>query len=434
MFVGNTLQPLDNYAFIQAFRQSAPYINAHRGKTFVILLDGEVLMSPNIVMISQDIALLSSLGIRIILVYGGRPQIDSVLEKQHIASDIYLDMRITSAEVLDIIKQVSGKIRFELEALFSNGLPNTPMHGANLSTISGNFITAKPLGILEGKDFLFTGGVRKVNDKGIRHQLDAGHIVLLSNLGYSSTGECFNLAAEDIALHTALAMKADKLIAYGNHSAFDYLPRELTPSQAEQLVKQKNHPTIDCLLNACIQGVDRSHFISYEREGSLLLELFTTDGCGILFSQNPFESIREATIQDVGGIMELLTPLEQQGILVKRERELLEQEIEHFIVIERDGIIIACSALYPYDKNSGEIACVVTHPHFRGGQRAKQMLQFLEKRAKEQQLSSVFVLTTQTAHFFLEQGFKEAELSYLPEKKQQLYNFQRNSKIFTKAL
>lgn len=434
MFIGDILQPLENSAFIQAFRQSAPYINAHRGKTFVILLDGEVLMSPNITMIAQDIALLNSLGIRVVIVYGSRPQIDSVLKKQDIASDIYLDMRITSSEVLDIIKQVSGKIRFELEALFSNGLPNTPMHGANLSTISGNFITAKPLGVLEGKDFLFTGGVRKVNDKGIRHQLEVGNIVLLSNLGYSSTGECFNLAAEDVALHTAMALQADKLIAYGNSSVFDYLPRELTPSQAEQLLQQKNHPTIDCLLNACIKGVDRSHFISYEREGALLLELFTTDGCGILFSQNPFESIREATIHDVGGILELLTPLEQQGILVKRDRELLEQEIGHFIVIERDGIIIACSALYPFDENSGEIACVVTHPHFRGGKRAKQMLQFLEKRAKQQQLKSVFVLTTQTAHFFLEQGFSESELSHLPEQKQQLYNFQRNSKIFSKKL
>lgn len=428
------MKPIENHAFIQAFRQSAPYINAHRGKTFVILLDGEVLMSPQMTAITQDIALLNSLGIRIVLVHGSRPQIDSVLDEQQIASDIYLDMRITSGQVLDIIKQVSGKIRFELEALFSNSLPNTPMYGANLNTVSGNFITAKPLGVLEGKDFLFTGGVRRVNRVGISQQLDAGNIVLLSNLGYSSTGECFNLAAEDIALHTALAIGADKLIAYGNSAVFDYLPRELTPEQAEQLLKQKNHPTIECLLNACIKGVDRSHFISYERDGALLLELFTTNGCGILFSQNPFESIRPATIHDVGGIMELLTPLEQEGILVKRERELLEQEIQHFIVIERDGIIIACSALYPYDEDSAEIACVVTHPHFRGGQRAKQMLQFLEKRAKNLSLSSVFVLTTQTAHFFIEQGFSEADISKLPVKKQQLYNFQRNSKVFSKAI
>lgn len=425
---------LDNNTFIQAFRQSAPYINAHRGKTFVLLLDGETLMSERLAMIVQDIALLNSLGVRVVVVYGSRPQIDAELEQQQLKSEIYLDKRITNAEVLEIIKQVSGKIRFELEALFSNGLPNTPMHGAHFNIITGNYITAKPLGVLEGRDFHFTGGVRKVNEAGINYQLNAGNIVLLSNLGFSPTGECFNLAAEEVAVKAAVALNASKLIAYGNSSLFDHLPRELIPEQARQPLSNLNNSTLDALLQACEQGVERCHYISHERDGALLLELFTTNGCGILLSKNPFESIRQATIRDVGGIMELLTPLEQQGFLVKRDRELLEQEIEHFIVVERDGIVVACSALYPYDNQSAEIACVVTHPHFRGGQRGRQMLHFLEKRAKEQGLSSVFVLTTQTAHFFIEQGFVESNLTMLPEKKQKLYNFQRNSKIFSKRL
>lgn len=425
---------MNNTTFIQAFRQSAPYINAHRGKTFVIMLDGKALLSERLPSIVQDITLLHSLGIRVVLVYGIRPQIDAALQQAQLNSDMHLGKRVTSAGALEIIKQVSGKARFELEALFSNGLPNTPMYGANLRTISGNFITAKPLGVHEGRDYHFTGGVRKVDEAGINHQLNAGNIVLLTNLGYSSTGECFNLPAEDIAVQTALALKANKLIAYGSDGLIDALPRELLPEQARDILNRDFDTTLSYLLTACVSGIERCHLISYEQDGAVLLELFTTNGGGVLLSKNQFESVRQATIKDVGGIMELLVPLEEQGVLVKRERELLEQEIEHFIVVERDGIIIACSALYPYDGKSGEIACVVTHPTYRGANRGRQMLHFLEKQAKAQGLESVFVLTTQTAHFFLEQGFTESSLSNLPEKKRQLYNFQRNSKIFSKKL
>lgn len=420
--------------FIQTFRQSSPYINAHRKKTFVIMLDSRALLSDMLPDIVHDIALLNSLGVRIVVVYGTRSLIDTELDNQGILSEIKQGKRITSQIALDLIKQISGKCRFELEALFSNGLPNTSMYGANLRTVSGNFITAKPLGILEGNDFQFTGGVRKVDSIGIQHLLDNGNIVLLSNIGYSSTGECFNLAAEDVAVAAASALRADKLIVFASNNDTSNLPRELMLKEAEALLEQNDSDSLYCMFDACKAGVERCHMISYEVDGSLLLELFTTDGIGVLLSRNPFESIRIATIADVGGIIALLEPLEEKGILVKRERELLEQEIGHFIVIERDGIVIACSALYVYDNQAAEIACVVTHPDYRGNNRGAQMLAFLEKQAKEQGITEVFILTTQTAHFFLEQGFIEISLQNLPEKKQQLYNYQRNSKVFNKTL
>ena len=429
------MNPLDNSKiFIQAFRQSSPYINAHRKKTFVIMLDSRIMQSDYLPGIVHDIALLNSLGVRVVVVYGTRSLIEEELLKQAITSEIRHGKRITSPEALDLIKQISGKYRFELEALFSNGLPNTPMHGADFRTVSGNFITAKPLGVLDGADFLFTGGVRKVDTTGIHHLLNDGNIVLLSNIGYSPTGECFNLSAEDVAVSTASAINADKLIVFASNHDLDKLPRELLPKQAETVLEQKKSPGLACMLNACNSGVERCHMISYEIDGALLLELFTTDGIGTLLSENPFESIRKATIADVGSIINLLEPLEAQGILVKRERELLEQEIEHFIVIERDGIVIACSALYVYNNQTAEIACVVSHPDYRGGNRGAQMLAFLEKQARQQGITSVFVLTTQTAHFFLEQGFTEASLQQLPVEKQLLYNYQRNSKVFSKAL
>lgn len=424
----------DKNSFIHAFRQSSPYINAHRKKTFVLLLDGKAVQSPKLPGIVNDIALLNSLGVRIVLVYGIRSLIEEELAKQGIASEFRSGRRITSYPVLEIIMQISGKCRFELEALFSQGLPNSPMHGSNIRTVSGNFITAKPLGVIDGCDFQFAGGVRKVDTGAIESLLVNDNIVLLSNIGQSPTAECFNIAAEDVAVAAASALRADKLIVFTAEDKEQKLPRELMPRQAESLLAGSNDTTLRCMLDACQSGVKRCHLISFETDGSLLLELFTTDGVGTLLSSDPFESIRQATIADVGGIISLLEPLEEKGILVKRERELLEQEIHHFIVIERDGIVIACSALYLFDNGAAEIACVVTHPDYRGNSRGAQMLAFLEKKASEHGLTHVFVLTTQTAHFFLEQGFSESSLDALPKQKQQLYNYQRNSKVFSKKI
>lgn len=423
----------DNSHFIHAFRQSSPYINAHRKKTFVIYLDGHTLRHTSLSRIIHDIALLKSLGVKIILVYGTKPQIDDALNQQQIEHETHLGKRITSADALDVIKQISGKARFELEAQFSNGLPNTPMFGANIRTLSGNFVIAKPLGIIDGHDFQFTGSVRRIDVESIQLLLDDDAVVLIPNIAFSATGECFNIAAEEIAVETARAMRAEKLIVFSDDKSLENLPHELLPAEAETLLSQQKNPALACIYQGCMAGINRSHLISYEKDGALLLELFSRDGVGVLLSKQAFETTRAASIADVGGIMELLEPLEQQGILVKRERELLEQEIAHFIVVERDGIIIACSALYPF-QNSAEIACVVTHPDYRSGKHGAQMLAFLQQKAANDGIKNVFVLTTQSAHFFIEQGFIETSLQELPAAKQELYNFQRKSKVFSKQL
>ena len=427
----------DNNSFIHAFRQSSPYIHAHRKKTFVIHLNGHALQQANLAQMVHDIALLKSLGIRIVLVYGTRPQIDAALNTQKITHTLHQGKRITSADALEVIKQVSGKARFELEAQFSNGLPNTPMHGANIRCVSGNFVIAKPLGILDGIDFQFSGGVRRIDVESIQLLLNDDAIVLIPNIAFSATGECFNIAAEEIAVSVACALRAEKLIVYTANKTLKDLPRELLPDDARALLNTQQSSALACIVQGCAAGIERSHLISYERDGALLLELFTRDGDGVLLSKKAFETLRCASISDVGGIMELLQPLEDKGILVKRERELLEQEIAHFIVIERDGMIIGCSALYPFvsgDKNAAEIACVVTHPDYRGDNYGTKMLNFLQQQALEKSIAEVFVLTTQSAHFFIEQGFVETDLNQLPAAKQQLYNFQRQSKVFSKRL
>ncbi|NLJ11502.1 MAG: amino-acid N-acetyltransferase, partial [Gammaproteobacteria bacterium] len=188
-------------------------------------------------------------------------------------------------------------------------------------------------------------------------------------------------------------------------------------------------------VNACGGGVPRCHIISYHLDGALLSEMFTRDGCGTLVDQGQFEQVREAQIEDVGGLLELIRPLEEQGALVRRSRDLIEREITQFSIVERDGLIIACAALYPFpEQATGELACLAVHPDYRHGGRGDVLLERIEQRARALQLSSLFVLTTRTAHWFQERGFQACALEQLPSAKASLYNFQRNSKVFRKTL
>ena len=426
---------------IRWFRNTAPYINAHRGKTFVLMLEGEVAQHANFSNIVHDIALLNSLGIKLVLIHGSRPQIAQRLERAGLNTEFHNGLRITDAAAMEHVKDAAGSLRAQFEALLSMGLPNSPMQGARMRVCSGNFVTARPLGVIEGVDFHHTGAVRRIDATGIHQQLAENSIVLLSPLGYSPTGEIFNLALEDIAVQCAASIGADKLMLFSKASGITDASGKLLQQCAVQNIAGLNItvPEQASLLKAaslaCNAGVKRCHIISYRDDCALLEELFTHDGSGTLIAKDDYEQSRAATIDDVGGIIELIEPLEATGILLKRSRELLENEIEHFRLLERDGRIIACAALYPFaEEHSGEIACVVSHPDYRGGQRGQRLLRELEGEARQQGLKKVFVLSTQTAHWFIEQGFEEAGQECLPDPRQSLYNLQRNSKVFTKTL
>jgi amino-acid N-acetyltransferase len=413
----------------------------HRGKTFVLMLGGEVALDENFANIIHDIALLESLGVRLVLVHGARPQIAARLEAAGIESHYHNDVRVTDTQALEHVKDAAGSLRAQIEALLSMGLPNSPMQGSRLRVCSGNFVTARPLGVVDGVDYQHTGKVRRIDVEAIHRQLRDDAIVLLSPLGYSPTGEIFNLALEDIAVNCAAAIGADKLILFGAEpgitTAGGDLLRQLAVSEAEALspADDEQATLLNTARRACTQGVPRCHIISYHDDCALLEELFTHDGSGTLVANSDYEQSRRATIEDVGGILELIEPLEQEGILLKRSRELLEQEIDQFRLLERDGRIIACAALYPFpEEGCGEVACVVTHPDYRRGSRGQRLLRELEREARNTGLNRVFVLSTQTAHWFLEQGFAEQSRDQLPERKQALYNLQRNSKVFFKAL
>lgn len=430
--------------YVKWFRHSTPYINRHSDKTFVILMPGEAITHANFPNIVHDIALLISLDVRLVLVHGARPQIEARLQDADTFSHFHKDLRITDSETLNLVIQAIGEARTTVEAALSTSLPNSPMHDADMQVLSGNFIVAMPYGVIDGVDLQHTGKVRKVYAKSLNYALDSGAVVLLSPIAYSPTGEIFNLTNSDVATHVASAIKADKLLAFvqgnGLNDEDGNLIRQLSlPECKEYLAEHGEHMNYDlqqalsaCYLS-CLQGVQRAQLISYETDGALLTELFTRDGVGTMIYSGKYEQLRTASIDDVAGILELIRPLEEQGILVRRSRELLETEINKFHVMDKDGSIIACAALYPYG-DMAELSCVATHPEYRNGGRAAALLEQMEEQARKQKIKQLFLLTTQTAHWFIEQGFVQGKLEDLPVARQELYNYQRNSKIFIKPI
>ena len=429
--------------YVNWLRHASPYINAHRDCTFVVMLPGEGVEHPNFGNIVHDLVLLHSLGVRLVLVHGSRPQIEARLAERGLTPRYHKDLRITDGPTLDCVIDAVGSLRIAIEARLSMDMAASPMQGSRLRLTSGNFVTARPIGVLDGVDYHHTGEVRRVDRKGIGRLLDERSIVLLSALGYSPTGEIFNLACEDVATRAAIDLQADKLLLFSPERGLldeqGKLVRELRPQQVPAHLARLGscYPAelLDAAAQACRAGVKRSHIVSYMDNGALLTELFTRDGGGTLVDQEQFESLREATIEDVGGLIELITPLEDQGILVRRSREVLEREIEQFSIVERDGLIIACAALYRLaDSDAGELACLAVNPEYRHGGRGDELLERIEERAREQGMKTLYVLTTRTAHWFQERGFEPSAVERLPASRASLYNYQRNSKIFEKTL
>lgn len=427
--------------FVDWFRSASPYIHTHRGNTFVVYFGGEALMSPNFPDLIHDLALLSSLGIRLVVVHGIRPQIEQEMAQAGLTPKYALGLRVTDSDALSCVKRAVGTCRVEIEALFSTGLINSPMGGAQIRVASGNHVTAKPLGVRDGVDFCHTGEVRRIAIDPINDHLNKGEIVLISPIGYSPTGEVFNLSAFDVASSVSVALNAHKLVLLTEGElGTDHqgrLLREMTPEDVQQrlLDKPEAQTELLCALTASQNGVQRVHLVNRFVNGGVLLELFSRDGVGSMLSAAPFDQVRQANVEDIGGILELIVPLEQNGALVKRSREKLEIEIEHFTVMVRDNAIIGTVAMYPNtDEKLAELACFAVNPDYRNHGRGELLLRVVEKEAKQSGVEKLFVLTTQTAHWFIEQGFEEGQISDLPEGRQSLYNFQRNSKVFFKTV
>lgn len=419
---------------IHWFRHSLPYINTHRGKTFVVMITGEAIAHANFAILVQDLALLHSLGIRLVLVHGARVQLNEALAKAGLLEEtpFFDGVRITPVVAMPVVLAAVGQLTLKIQGEFSKGLANTPLFGAKISTITGNFVSAKPFGVRDGVDFMQTGEVRRIDDVAIRRSLDNHHIVIISCIGFSATGELFNLDAQDVATHVAVCIGADKLIFLDKAltDAEGRLIRELTIEDA----KAHESPVLNNAFYACEQGVARVQLIDFDKKDALLGELFTTDGTGTLISLHAYDHIRGASVDDILGIVALIRPLEAQGILVVRHEADIERDIDAYFVIERDGRIIGCACLYDLGEDAAEIASIAIDVKYRSGKRGESLLAFIENEAKNRGKRRLFALTTRTLHWFIEHGFHETAPDELPAQRYEKWHNGRNSKVLLKHI
>ncbi len=432
-------------SFVTWFRSAAPYINAFRDRTFVIAFGGEVVADGKFIALTHDLNLLESLGVRLVLVHGARPQTEARLNAKGVQPHYVNGTRVTDALALGCVIEAAATLGFEIEALLSMGVANSPMAGSSIRVASGNFVTARPIGVVDGIDFQHTGLVRKIDAEGIRRRLDDEEIVLLPPLGYSPTGEIFNLTVEEVATATALALNAEKLIFLtdtpGVINSRGQTISELTAQEADELLKSGQPQPEDvayylpCAVRACRGNVPRVHLITRHVDGALIQELFTREGIGTMVARDTHDVLRQATLDDVPGILALIEPLEADGVLVKRNRTLLETEIDRFSVLIHEKRVIGCVALYPFPgEHAGELACLAITPEFRNSGRGDHLLRRVEEQARQQDIRELFLLSTRTGQWFAERGFQETAIDRLPQAKQALYNFQRRSKVFVKKI
>lgn len=428
----------DSRQFIDFFRQAAPYIHQHRNKTFVFCIQDDGADRSALTALLHDIAILHSLRVRVVIVFGARYTINQRLQGQQ----FYQNQRITDAASIESIKEIIGSLRIRIESILSMGLANSPMQGAGVQVGSGNFVIAKPIGIRDGVDFGLTGEVRKIHATAIEKRLSAGDIVIIPPLGYSSTGETFNLTTESVAGHVAAEINADKLLFFshslGDIIADSYAGKAITPDEAKH-IDTGDSVVFDTVMKealaACQHGVNRVHLVPKETDGAVLAELFTRDGIGLMITHQAYDRIEQATIDDIPGLLALIRPLEKQGILVRRSRELLEMEIGCFSLLKRDNSVIGCAALYPYpDEKMAELGCVAVNPEYRDQGLADALLETITEKARSQGIERLFCLTTHTSHWFMERGFEATTLAELPAKKQAFYNYNRSSKPYIKTL
>lgn len=385
----------------------------------------------------QDIVLLKAIGIKLVLVQNTRHNVatNTLLVKSH--AKCHDGRLITTYELLGEIQAVANRFKEKISSLIGQ----TQYRTMNQSLlISGNFISAKPLGVNDGIDHKYTGNVRRINSEAIKNQLQLGAIVYLDNLAYSPTGQLYNLESEELAAKVAVELKADKLILFGKDP---YCTEKNGDRISEMTLENYSDlstlsPDLDTRLQAAKlavqKGVERTHLLGASVDGALLTELMTVSGSGTMIAANPAICIRQATANDLAGLVHLLSPLEEEGILAHRSRVCLEEDLRNFFVVEQDALIIGSAALIKLTESAAELAAMAVDPEKTEQEIGSRLMTQIESTAIEMGIQSLFVLTTKASDWFIERGFQEVDIDALPDNRRALYNHQRNSRILKKSL
>ncbi|ROR35018.1 amino-acid N-acetyltransferase [Inmirania thermothiophila] len=426
--------PQERAAYVEWFRDASPYLRAFRDRTVVVLADGESLAEPG-TGLAADLALLAGLGVRLVVVPEAAARLAGLGLPEGDGHPV------VDAQALRGVCEAVGGLALAVQAALSLG--GAAGAAPPPRVVCGNFVRARPVGVRSGIDHGHAGEVRQVDTAALRRQLDGGAVVLVPPVGASLSGEPFLLDATQLAGTVAAGLGADKLMLLGEGVAAtpdgDRVD-VLTPAEAAELARATTTPPalarrLAAAARACRGGVRRAHLLDAGLDGAVLLELFTRDGVGTMVTDETYEELRPARLEDVPGLLALIAPLEAEGVLVRRSRERLETEIDRFTVLERDGAVIGCAALYAWPtERAGELACLAVHPDYRSGGRGAALLHRIERQARRQGLDRLFVLTTRASHWFIERGFRPARLAELPVARQALYNWQRNSRVYVKTL
>jgi amino-acid N-acetyltransferase len=436
----------------ERIRDVIRYIKKFRNSTIVIRIDDDVADSPLFAGHMHDLALLHETGIRIVIVQGAANHITEVLNAYDIKWEMKEGIRVTDDEGMNFVKMAAFDI--------SNRIM-TRLSAEGLTAVIGNWVRARGRGIIDGFDFGSAGFVDKIQLDSLQAVLDDGFIPIVPCVGWTAAGKPYNLSSTELAVSTAVALRADKLFFIGSGATINSCDYRLPPNAAfspegrlaaiavddietfielNRDVKNDRFPTcelFDLMLqgkNACMGGVTRTHILDADIDGVIPSEIFSDLGSGTMMYRSDYGTFRAMTRDDIPAVLSLMNPFVEKGILLPRTSEELEQQTEDFIVYEIDGGLRACAALHGYPENTGEIAGIAVDEACAHMGIGPKLMEKLISKGKELGYDSLFVLTTQTADWFELFGFKVCGIDRLPEKRRLKWTQKRGSRMLVLEL
>lgn len=439
---------IERHTKAEQIRSVIRYIKRFNNAVIVIYIDDEIIDSPLFSSHIRDISLIHQAGLNVVIIPGARNHIDKILSEANISWEIKNSCRVTTPDAMQLIKTAA----FE-----TSNIIMTSLAGEHLTAVIGNWVRARGKGVIDGFDYGSAGEIDKLEIDSIKTVLEKGFIPIFPCIGWSLTGKPYNISSMQLAEEIAIYLKADKLfyiVPQAEITKDNFIIPETTGLSEEGCIPAlsiaelnqfidlninnpaKNETTEKILFllslakEACNKGVRRSHILNGHSDGVIPCEIFSDLGSGTMIHTNSYGNIREMKIEDIPGVLRVIRPYVQRGILLPRSDEQLLSELNDFIVYELDGGIRACAALHIFDDNQGEIAALAVDSSCSHIGIGPQIMSHLIDKARKMNLSSVFVLTTQTADWFENIGFKPDSIETLPEKRKKLWTPNRNSKLF----